>query len=294
VRRPLSLLAALLLAVVVAAPAQAATLHRTFVANVGTNGSSGTTRIAAYTDGTGRVTYALKSLRKGARYRVEIRNGRCNNLGSVVTRLAEIRAGSNGAVSLTRSVSVTKMNSIWSANYTHRLAIRLISGSSVKCGNLNFIAATRVRMPRQGVLDHGIDLAVVRSPNGYPYCNVAMYMGALNQPTEPGVSFVFGHARKGMYLPLLNQWNKNRGVNLIGLKAYVYTSNSMKHTYVIEKVWKSKTLEGVFKTQEKLWLQTSTGPNYTYPKLFLEARRVSSVRVSWSEAHPKANIVKCG
>ena len=32
--------------------------------------------------------------------------------------------------------------------------------------------------------------------------------------------------------------------------------------------------DGVFKTAEKLWLQTSTGPNFTYPKLFLQAHRI--------------------
>ena len=53
-------------------------------------------------------------------------------------------------------------------------------------------------------------------------------------------------------------------------------------------------MDGVFKTAEKLWLQTSTGPNYTYPKLFLEATRVSSVAVPWSEAHPEVRKVNCG
>lgn len=294
VRRSLALLVAILLATVVAAPAQAATVHRVFGASVGTNGSNGTTRITAYTDGSGLVEYALKRLRSGATYKVEVRKGRCSNLGTVVTRLADVRASSTGTATITRSLSVTKMNTIWSANWSNRLAVRFVSGSSIRCGNLNFRSATRVRMPGQGVLDRGIDLAVVRSPNGYPYCNVAMYMPALNQPTEPGVTFIFAHARKGMFLPLLNQWLKNRGVNLIGLKAYVYTSNSWMYTYQVDRVWKSRTLDGAFQSAEKLWLQTSTGPNYTYPKLFLELHRVSGVQVSYSEAHPRANIVRCG
>jgi hypothetical protein len=240
------------------------------------------------------VDYALKHLRSGATYKVEVRRGRCANLGTVVTRLTDVRTSSTGLATVGRTLTVTKMNAIWSANWSSRLAIRFVSGSSIRCGNLNFTAATRVRMPRQGVLDRGIDLAIVRAPNGYPYCNVAMYMPALNQPTEPGVTFIFAHARKGMFLPLLNQWLKNRGVNLIGLKAYVYTSNSWRYTYQVEKVWKSKTLDGAFQSAEKLWLQTSTGPNFTYPKLFLQLRRVSAVKVTYSEAHPTPHIVRCG
>ena len=287
-------MAALLMAAAIAAPAQAATLHRTFRASMGPSGNAGTTRIDAFTDGTGRVTYALKNLKDGGTYRVEIRKGRCGNLGTVVTRLAEVRMTRQGSFSDTRGLSVPKMNTIWQANWKNRLAIRIVSGSSVRCGNLNFTVATRVKVPKQDVMTRGIDLAVVRSPNGYPYCNVAMYMGALNQPTEPGVSFIYAHARTGMFLPLLKEWNQNRGAQLIGKRVYVWTSNSMLHTYVIDKVWKSKTMDGVFKTSEKLWLQTSTGPNFTYPKLFLEAHRVSSVASTSAAAHPTARPVNCG
>jgi hypothetical protein len=293
-RRPYPLLAALLMSLILAAPAQAATVHRTFTAKVGSGGSSGTAAITAYTDGSGYLVYDLRKLRKGATYKVEIRNGKCGKLGSVVTRLAKFKASSTGRMTTSRALSVDKMFTIWEANWSHRLAIRFVSGSSVRCGNLNFPHATRVKMTKQGVLDHGIDLAVVRSPKGYPLCNVAMYQPALSQPTEPGVSFVFAHARKGMFLPLLNQWLKNRGADLIGLQVSVYTSDNMKYTYTIDKAWKSKTLDGAFKTTEKLWLQTSTGPNYTYPKLFLEATRVSGVAVSYDEAHPAVRKVKCG
>ncbi len=293
-RPSLSLLVALLMAVVLSAPAQAATVHRTFTANVGSGGSSGTAAITAFTDGSGHLTYALKKLRKGATYKVEIRNGKCGNLGRVVTRLAKFKASSTGRKTTSRPLSVNKTFRIWEANWSHRLAIRFVSGGSVRCGNLNFPHVTRVRITKQGVLDRGIDLAVVRSPDGYPLCNVAMYQEVLNQPTEPGVSFLFAHARKGMFLPLLTQWLKNRGADLIGMEVAVYTSDNKKHTYVVDKAWKSKSIDGAFKSAEKLWLQTSTGPNYTYPKLFLEATRVSSVAVPWVEAHPAVHKVKCG
>jgi hypothetical protein len=292
VRRSIALLAALVMAAAIAAPAQAATLHRTFRANISSD--SGTTRISAYTDGSGTATYALKGLRRGATYRIEVRKGRCNNLGTVVTRLPEIKANSQGRHASTRNLSVTRMNTIWQANWKNRLAIRFVSGTSIRCGNLNFTVATRVKIPRQDILGRGIDLPIVRSPNGYPYCNVAMYMGALNQPTEPGVTFIYAHARKGMFLPLLNEWLADRGADMVGMKVFVWTSNNMRHTYVIDKVWKSKTMDGVFKADEKLWLQTSTGPNFTYPKLFLEGHRVASVASTYDAAHPTARIVRCG
>jgi len=218
VHRPTALALALLLAAVVAAPAEAATVHRVFVAGVGTGSANGTVRITAHTDGTGRVDYALKGLRRSQTYRVEVRKGRCNGLGTVVTRLSGVTASSSGTVVMARSISSSTMHSVWKANWSSLLAVRVISGSHIRCGNLGFTRATRVRVPRQGVLNAAIDLAVVRGPSGYPYCNVAMYMGALNQPTEPakGATFIFAHARKGMFLPLLDVFRAGRGSALVG------------------------------------------------------------------------------
>jgi hypothetical protein len=294
-RRPLALLSALLLATVIAAPADAATVHRVFRAGMGTNAANGTIRITAYTEGNGRADYALKGLRKNATYRVEVRKGRCAKLGVVVARPAALTTTSKGTFTASRGLALTTTQKIWQANWYSLLAVRIVSGSSIRCGNLNFTRATRVRIPTQGVLGSAINLAIVRGPSGYPYCNVAMYSGALNQPTEPGVTFIYAHARKGMFLPLLNQWKANRGVRMIGMSVYVYTSNSRVHRYVIDKVRVSKTMDGVFAvSNERLWLQTSTGPNYTYPKLFLEGRRVSTSTTTYAASHPTARIVKCG
>lgn len=295
-RRPIAIVLALLLVAVVAAPAQALTVHRVFSAGVGTNAANGRASITAYTDGTGRVAYALKGLRKGWTYRVEVRRGRCNNLGSVITRLSSVKASSTGTVATQRLLYTDKMFPVWKANWSNRLAIRFVSGSSIRCGNLNFIAATRVRMPAQGVLNTSIDLPVVRAPNAYPYCNVAMHMGALNQPTEPssGATFIFAHARTGMFLPLLKQWQKNRGVNLIGRLVYVWTGNSMVHTYRIYAVKQTNDVQAaVGDASDRLWLQTSTGPSFRYPKLVVKAQRISSAPSTYAAAHPTSRIVKC-
>lgn len=296
-RRPIALVLALLMVGLVAAPAQAATVHRVFYAGMGTNGANGRAAITAFTDGTGQVDYNLRSLRASSTYRVEVRRGRCNNLGTVVNRLPNITTSSTGRVIKSLRISTNYMFPIWKANWSNRLAIRIVSGSSIRCGNLNFVVATRVRMPTQGVLNAAINLAIVRSPSGYPYCNVAMYMGALNQPAEPapGATFIFAHARTGMFLPLLKQWQKNRGVNLIGKLVYVYTSNSQMHTYRIIAVKQTNDVQSaVGEVPDRLWLQTSTGPNYTYPKLVVKAERVSTDPSTYDAAHPTARPVKCG
>jgi hypothetical protein len=189
------------------------------------------------------------------------------------------------------------MYPIWKANWSSRLAIRFVSGSSIRCGNLNFVAATRVRVLSQGVLNTSIDLPVVRGPSGYPYCNVAMYLSALNQPAEPakGATFIYAHARTGMFLPLLKQWQKNKGINLIGKLAYVYTSNSRLHIYRITAVKQTNDVQAaVGEAQDRLWLQTSTGPNFTYPKLVVKATRIETRAATYPSSHPAARSVKCG
>jgi hypothetical protein len=297
VHRPVAAALALLLAVVVATPAEAVTVHRVFAAGVGTNSANGSIRIAAHTDGTGRVDYALKGLRTGQTYRVEVRKGRCNNLGTVITRLSGVTASSTGRVVKARSIASSTMYSIWKANWSSLLAVRIVSGTHIRCGNLNFVRATRVRVAKQGVLNAAIDLAVVRAPSGYPYCNVAMYMGALNQPTEPapGATFISAHARTGMFLPLLDVYRAGRSSSLIGKLVYVWTSNNRLHTYRIYAVKKTDSVQAaVGETPDRLWLQTSTGPNYTYPKLVVKAQRISSAPSSYDAAHPSYRIVKCG
>ena len=150
--------------------------------------------------------------------------------------------------------------------------------------------ATRVVVPALK-----IDLPVVKGNTGYPYCNVAMYMPSLSQPLEPGVSFIYAHARTGMFLPLLQQYRANGGRNLIGKQVYVYTSASMRHVYQITSVVVMKSVQSAAGiTSERLWLQTSTGPNFTYPKLVIKATRISSAPTTYAASHPAAKIVKCG
>ena len=58
--------------------------------------------------------------------------------------------------------------------------------------------ATRVRI---AALD--IDLPIIKGPAGYPKCDVAMYLKELHQPGSGKATYLFAHAREGMFLPLL-------------------------------------------------------------------------------------------
>jgi hypothetical protein len=45
--------------------------------------------------------------------------------------------------------------------------------------------------------------------------------------------------------------------------------------------------------RERLWLQTSTGPNTSYPKLIVEAIRYKTAKTTYSASHPTARPVSC-
>jgi sortase (surface protein transpeptidase) len=181
------------------------------------------------------------------------------------------------------------MDWVWWAR-SGKITARFTRDGSVKCATFWYHHATRVRIPA-----YDINLPVVRGPNGYPYCNVAMYMRTLYQPTEPGVSFIYAHARKGMFLPLLNASKRNDGAAMIGKTVYVYTTQSMRYTYRITKVRRHvRDISSALKiTDERLWLQTSEGPNSSYPKLIVVAERIGSTPVSIDTARPKANPKRC-
>jgi hypothetical protein len=97
-----------------------------------------------------------------------------------------------------------------------------------------------------------------------------------------------------MFLPLLTSWRRNRGASLIGRTVRVWTSDSYVSYYRINKVRKATTMTGyTVLTRERLWLQTSTGPNATYAKLIVEASRYKTVKSTYAAAHPRARPVRC-
>ena len=279
-----------ILLAVAAAPVSASTVRRTWSAQLGSSGSNGTIALTAYTDRVASIGYNLKGLRAGATYSVQIRTGTCAKLGSVVAGLTSVKMSPTGTVARVNDVSPLVMSRIWTAARTPSFVVRIVSGTSIRCGGFSFAHATRV-----AVSGLGIDLPVVRGPSGYPLCRVAMYLPLTAQPREPGITFIYAHARTGMFLPLLTRYRIDGGASLIGRTVQVWTSDSYVTYYRVNKVRKTAdAMAGVtLLTRERLWLQTSTGPNYTYPKLVVEASRYKTVKTTYAASHPAAHPVSC-
>ena len=152
---------------------------------------------------------------------------------------------------------------------------------------------TRVR-----VRELEIDLPVVAppvEPNHFPYCNVAEYLPALSRPGRPGATFIYAHARAGMFLPLLEEARGDDGRSLVGLEVDVFTSDSRRFTYEVTDVIRHVTsLESVYRaTAEQLVLQTSEGPRETFEKTLVIAVPRGERSATSEEARPPANPVRC-
>jgi hypothetical protein len=143
----------------------------------------------------------------------------------------------------------------------------------------------------------GIDLPVVRQPDpAYPACDVAMYHEALGQPGQGRATYLYAHARTGMFLPILDASKVDNGAAMLGLIVEVYTSDDQLFLYEVTEVRRHQ-LEldaAVAATTEQLWLQTSEGPKGTRPKTQVVARFLSTGAADHDAAHPVANPVVCG
>ena len=147
--------------------------------------------------------------------------------------------------------------------------------------------ATRVRV---AAMD--IDMPIVEGPAGYPYCDVAMYLKELKQPGQGGATYLFGHARTGMFLPLLETPEKTQ----LGMVVEVWTSDDYRFLYEIVDVRRAQTsLEDPLSADtEELWLQTSEGPRGTVGKTQVIAEPLSVERADPADAHPTPKPVDCG
>ncbi len=154
--------------------------------------------------------------------------------------------------------------------------------------------ATRVVVPALG-----IDLPVVTPPgdaNTYPLCDVAMYIQELKQPGQAGATYLYAHAREGMFLPLLAASQVNDGASLKGMLVEVYTSDDRLFLYEITEVLRHQlTLDAALNaTTSQLWLQTSEGPKGTPQKLQVVAMPLSEGAADHAAAHPTPKPVVCG
>jgi hypothetical protein len=155
--------------------------------------------------------------------------------------------------------------------------------------------ATRVR-----VAALKIDLPVIGQPEvSYPACNVAMYYqdSRLGQPGEGRATYIYAHARRGMFLPLLTQSKVTNGNKMLGMVVEVWTNDDQRFLYVITEVRRHVPTTSAFiapfavKT-EQLWLQTSEGVG-TMPKLQVVAEFLSQEAAPHAEANPVAKPVDC-
>jgi hypothetical protein len=152
---------------------------------------------------------------------------------------------------------------------------------------------TRVVIPRLG-----IDLPVMLQTDNYgeyPLCDVALYQPVMGQPGEGRATYIYAHARAGMFLPLLTASETNNGAKLLGMTVEVYTSDDWRFLYTITEVRRhSLSLDDALNTKtERLWLQTSEGPHGTIPKLQVVADYLSSSKVDAAAAHPAAHPRIC-
>ncbi len=153
--------------------------------------------------------------------------------------------------------------------------------------------ATRVR-----VAALKIDLPVVKpgDSNDYPLCNVAMWFATLGQPGQGRATYLYAHARQGMFLPLLEASKVKNGKKLLGMIVEIWTSDDQKFLYEITEVRRHQRNldDAVAATEEELWLQTSEGPKGTPGKLQVLAMPLSQEAADHASAHPKAHPVVCG
>jgi hypothetical protein len=150
-----------------------------------------------------------------------------------------------------------------------------------------------------------IDLPVVsrdlivpnQGPNQYPPCDVAVYHTAFQQPGETGTTYLYGHAREGMFLPLLTASEQRNGASMVGALVEVYTDDDRRWIFSITVVKRHATdfsiAENVQPGMSQVVLQTSEGPRGVVPKLQVLAEFQDVLRATHADAHPKPKPRGC-
>ena len=148
----------------------------------------------------------------------------------------------------------------------------------------------------------GIDLPVVSGdlappPDNFPLCNVAQYLTVYRQPGEPGTTYLYGHARTGMFLPLLQASLRADGAEMIGMEVLVYASDAQLYRYRVFEVERHvldyRLADGTPPGEQRLILQTSEGPRGTPGKLVVAAEFIEELTATLEEANPPAAPVVC-
>jgi len=159
--------------------------------------------------------------------------------------------------------------------------------------------ATRVVVPALK-----IDLPVIAGNDGYPYCDVAMYIDNLGPPLKDlgrpgraGATYLFAHARDGMFGPIYHlAIEKGQPRKMLGMIVQVYTSDDKLYLYEVTSVLVHQLNldDAIGASTSELWLQTSEGPHGTPGKTQLRAFLLSVGDADPKDAHPKPKPVACG
>jgi hypothetical protein len=154
--------------------------------------------------------------------------------------------------------------------------------------------ATRIVIRRLG-----IDLPIMLQTDNYglyPLCDVALYQPLLGQPGQGRATYIYAHARAGMFLPLLTRSEAgDDGRSMLGMTVEIYTSDNWLFLYTIADVRRHTTSldDAVNATTERLWMQTSEGPHGHVPKLQVVADFLSAEKTDPKSAHPPAHPKIC-
>ena len=149
----------------------------------------------------------------------------------------------------------------------------------------------------------GIDLPVIGQPNAnYPSCDVAMYLedSRIGQPGQGRATYIYAHAQKGMFLPILDASKVNDGASMRGMIIQIYTSDDRLFLYEVTDVRRhQKVLDDALNaTTEQMWLQTSEAgrqpPGVIGPKVQLVALPLSEGPSDHDAANPTPHPRTCG
>jgi hypothetical protein len=147
-----------------------------------------------------------------------------------------------------------------------------------------------------------VDLPIVKPKTNekFPLCDVAefMHLSDLYQPGQGGVTYVYAHARPGMFGIFLHKLLIGQTKSLIGVTIKVYTNDDMVFTYRISKVLLHQhDLSSAYNWPtaggEVLMLQTCETDKVGGPLMIVQATLVSSGSASHAAAHPTPHPRAC-
>jgi hypothetical protein len=122
-----------------------------------------------------------------------------------------------------------------------------------------------------------------------------MYLPQLSQPGFGKATYIYAHARAGMFLPLL----ETKGFDQRGKTVEVWTSDDWLYKYEITEVRRDQPHTTGLRdpsnaTTEQLWLQTSQGPGRDFGYTQVIAKPIDARKTDHAASHPTARPVDCG